>query len=116
MLLLSPAYQYAYHHFGGAGGVPSSHAYHGAIRHAITVGFVSLMIMGFAAKVVPTLNGLDARKLTALWGPFILVNMGCLLRVSLQTLTDWDARIYPFLGISGMLEVAALAWWGGHLI
>jgi hypothetical protein len=30
-----------------------SHAYYGAIRHAITVGFVSLMIVGVAAKVVP---------------------------------------------------------------
>jgi len=31
-----------------------SHAYYGAIRHAITVGFISFMIVGVAAKVVPT--------------------------------------------------------------
>src|SRR5512135_1523348 len=112
MLSLSPAYQYAYQHFSGASGVPSSHAYQGAIRHAITVGFISLMIMGFAAKVVPTLNGVDPRMLSALRGPFLLVNVGCLLRVVMQTLTDWSAGLYPFLGISGTLEVAGLAWWG----
>jgi hypothetical protein len=116
MLLLSPAYHYAYRQLVGAQGVPFSHAYHGAIRHAITVGFISLMIMGFAAKVVPTLNGLDPRVLSALQGPFLLVNMGCLLRVLLQTLTDWFSGIYPLLGLSGTLEVIGLAWWGLGLV
>jgi hypothetical protein len=50
MLLLLPAYQ-------AAAGLPFSHAYYGATRHAITVGFISLMIMGMAARFVPTLNG-----------------------------------------------------------
>ena len=59
MLLMLPVYQ-------TATGIKFSHAYYGAIRHAITVGFISLMIMGMAAKVVPTLNGLDPRKLDLL--------------------------------------------------
>ena len=116
MLLSSPAYQYAYRHLGGPRSLPFSHAYAGAIRHAITVGFISMMIMGSAAKVVPTLNGVDPRRLPALRGPFLLVNVGCLLRVALQTLTDWSAGIYPLLGISGTLEVAGLAWWGLGLV
>ena len=56
-----------------------------SIRHAITVGFVSLMIMGFAAKVVPTLNGIEREQVPTLVGPFLLVNLGCFLRVSTQT-------------------------------
>jgi hypothetical protein len=112
LLLLSPAYQYAYRHLGGPRAIPFSHAYPGAIRHAITVGFISLMIMGFAAKVVPTLNGIDVRRLSTLLGPFLLVNGGCLLRVVMQPVTDWSAGVYPFLGISGTLEVTGLAWWG----
>lgn len=116
MLLVSPAYQYAYRHLGGPRGLPFSHAYPGAIRHAITVGFISMMIMGFAAKVVPTLNGVDPRGLSSLRGPFLLVNVGCSLRVGLQTLTDWSAGLYPLLGISGTLEVAGLAWWGLGLV
>jgi hypothetical protein len=108
MLLLLPVHQ-------AISGIPFSHAYYGAIRHAITVGFVSLMIMGMAAKVVPTLNGRDTQRLTALWGPFILVNVGCFLRVSLQSLTDLDPRFFAVVGVSGICEVIALAWWGAHL-
>jgi hypothetical protein len=112
LLLLSPAYLYAYQHLGALRAIPFSHAYAGAIRHAITVGFISLMIMGFAAKVVATLNGVDPRTLSNLWGPFLLVNVGCLLRVVVQPLTDWWSGIHRLLGISGTLEVAGLAWWG----
>jgi len=109
MLLLLPAYHALVK-------IPFSHAYYGAIRHAFTVGFISLMIMAFAAKVVPTLNGIESRTLTQLWGPYILINTGCFLRVSLQTLTDWNSRAFSFVGISGMLEVTALAWWGTGLV
>jgi hypothetical protein len=92
-----------------------SHAYYGAIRHAITVGFISLMIVGVAAKVVPTLNGVDVRALSPLWLPFILLNLGCALRVIGQTATDLTATAFPFAGVSGLLEVTALALWGVHL-
>jgi hypothetical protein len=109
MLLMLPVYQFA-------SGTPFSHAYYGSIRHAITVGFISLMIMGMAAKVVPTLNGVDPRTLSGLWGPFLLVNLGCFLRVTLQTLTDWNHVFFVFVGVSGVLEVSGLAWWGVGLI
>lgn len=109
MLLLMPLYH-------AAAGLRFSHAYFGAARHAITVGFVSLMIMGMAAKVVPTLNGIDPRSLGTLWGPFLLVNLGCTLRVTLQILTDWAPGAYPLIGLSGTLEVIGLAWWGFGLV
>jgi len=105
MLLLTPAYQWL-------AGVDFSHAYFGATRHAITVGFVSLMIMGMAAKVVPTLNGVDPRTLSSLRVPFLLVNLGCVLRVTMQVATDWTDAAYAPIGLSGTLEVAGLAWWG----
>jgi hypothetical protein len=92
-----------------------SHAYYGAVRHAITVGFVSLMIVGVAAKVVPTLNGVDIHALSGLWGPFILLNVGCLLRVTAQILTDFTPNAFPIASTSGVLETVALAWWGTHL-
>ncbi len=109
MLLFQPVYDLLHHS-------EFSHAYGGAIRHASTVGFISMMIMGYALKIVPTLNGLDAKKLSPLWGPFVLVNLGCFLRVLTQTLSDWNHSIFPFIGISGTLEVIGLTWWGYHLI
>jgi hypothetical protein len=92
-----------------------SHAFYGATRHAITVGFVSLMIVGVAAKVVPNLNGISSKVLSSLWGPFVLINVGCATRVVGQTLTDFTATAFAFAGISGVLEVTGLAMWGTHL-
>ena len=108
MLLLLPAYQVV-------SGIAFSHAYYGAIRHAITVGFVSMMIVGIAAKVAPTLRGIDARDLPRLWPTFVLLNLGCAMRVALQIGTDWHAGLFTFIGVSGMLEWLALALWAGHL-
>jgi hypothetical protein len=79
------------------------------------VGFVSLMIVGVAAKVVPTLNGVPWQRLSPLWGPFVLINLGCALRVFGQTATDFVPAAFPVAGVSGLLEVTGLALWGGHL-
>ncbi|MGE5724916.1 MAG: NnrS family protein [Acidobacteriota bacterium] len=90
-----------------------AHSYMGAQRHAITVGFISLMILGVSARVVPILAGVDSRKLDSLWGPFLLLNLGCAGRVGLQILTDFAPRVaYPLIGMTGFIEVTALAWWG----
>ncbi len=118
MLLLLPAYQFLLPWLAPsseAAVLGFSHAYYGATRHAITVGFISLMIVGVAARVVPTLNGVDCRRLTALWGPFFLLNLGCALRVVAQTLTDFTPGAFPVAGVSGLLEVTGLAVWGAHL-
>jgi hypothetical protein len=119
MLAALPLYQFVVlPHFAPrslAALIGFSHAYSGAIRHAITVGFISLMIVGVAAKVVPTLSGVDVRSLSPLWGPFVLLNVGCAMRVGFQTLTDFTAAAQPLSGVSGLLEVTALALWGAHL-
>jgi hypothetical protein len=90
-----------------------SHAFWGAHLHAFTVGFLSMMIIGVSSRVVPILAGIDSKQLTALWGPFVLLNAGCAGRVLLQILTDWNPAIaYAFIGITGVMELGALAWWG----
>ncbi|MCC7407168.1 MAG: NnrS family protein, partial [Phycisphaeraceae bacterium] len=108
MLLLLPVYQMV-------SGIAFSHAYYGAIRHAITVGFISMMIVGVAAKVAPMLRGVGSERLPGLWLVFVLLNVGCLLRVSLQVLSDWSPVFFKVVGVSGMLEWTALALWSGHL-
>ncbi|HJT78103.1 MAG TPA: DUF1858 domain-containing protein, partial [Gemmataceae bacterium] len=119
MLVLLPAYQFGLLPWlapgAGAARLGFSHAFYGATRHAITVGFVSLMIVGVAAKVVPTLNGVDPRRLPSLWLPFLLINAGCTLRVVTQTLTDFTPAAFPVSGASGVLEVLGLAVWAAHL-
>jgi hypothetical protein len=119
MLVLLPAYQHGALAYAApqseAARLGFSHAYYGAVRHAITVGFVSLMIVGVAARVVPTLNGVDVRRLPGLWAPFVLLNAGCALRVVTQTATDFTPHAFPVAGVSGALEVLGLALWGAHL-
>lgn len=123
MLVLAPVYMYvvlpAVESLSPSGHraveIGFSHAYGGAVRHAITVGFISLMILGMAAKIVPTLNGVDIRQLRSLWIPFFLVNTGCLMRVSFQIGTDFADWAYPVTGVSGLLEVAGIGIWGLHL-
>jgi hypothetical protein len=93
-----------------------AHSYLGAQRHAFTVGFISMMILGVASRVVPILAGADAKQLSALWGPFILLNVGNAGRVILQLLTDFVPSVaYPLVGVTGFIEVTALAWWGIEL-
>jgi hypothetical protein len=108
LLLLLPVYQ-------AATGLRFSHAYYGSIRHAITVGFASQMIMGVVAHIVPALRRVSRGALPTLRGPFLLVNLGCLLRVALQALTDIHPGFFAVVGVSGLLELAALAWWGTHI-
>ena len=116
MLVLLPVYQFGilvrFAPGSAAASIGFSHAYYGAIRHAVTVGFVSLMIMGVSAKVAPTLAGIDVYKLNKLWLPLVLLNIGCALRVSTQILTDYTAAVFPISGMSGLLELTALAIWG----
>jgi hypothetical protein len=109
LLLLLPVYQ-------AAVGLPFSHAYYGSIRHAITVGFASQMIMGIAARIVPSLRGVRSETLPSLRGPFVLINIGCFFRVTLQALTDVHRIFFALVGISGVLELTALAWWGIPLV
>jgi len=119
MLALLPAYQFGALRLlapqSEAATMGFSHAYYGAIRHAITVGFVSMMIVGMAGKMAPTLNGIDVHGLRPLWLPFLLLNAGCATRVLFQTLTDFTPFAYRIAGISGLLEVTALAIWGAHI-
>ena len=109
LLLLLPLYQ-------AAVGLPFSHAYYGSIRHAITVGFASQMILGIAARIVPDLRGVKSDVLSPLWGPFALLNTGCFLRVTLQALTDRHPAVFAVIGASALFELAALGWWGTHMI
>jgi len=109
MLLLMPLVQVLL-------GTPFSHAYYGAARHAITVGFISMMIMGIAAKFVPAMRGVAWRALSALRVPFILVNIGCALRVILQIGTDVHPLAFTLVGVSSVLEVVGFGWWGLEIV
>ena len=93
-----------------------AHTYMGSHRHAFTVGFISMMILGVSSRVVPILAGIDAKRMNSLWAPCLLFNVGCAGRVLLQVLTDLVPNVaYPLIGFTGFIELTALLWWGIEL-
>lgn len=93
MLLLLPIYSHLSH-------LRFSHAYYGAIRHAVTVGCfsqIALLIMHIREK---------HSSLFRL--AIVFLNLGCMSRVILQILTDFHPIGYAFIPISGAIELLAL--------
>jgi len=115
MLVFTPIYNFAVYMPITGSHVPFSHAFFGAYRHALTVGFIMMMIVGVSSKVVPTLSGVDVRRANSLWPTFLLLNLGNLTRVSSQIATDFFPSAYSVMGFSGFIEVVGLTLWGYEL-
>lgn len=116
MLVFTPIYNFGIYLPITGSHVPFSHAFFGAYRHALTVGFIMMMIVGVSSKVVPTLSGIDVKRTNSLWPTFVLLNLGNLTRVSFQIATDFSPVAYPVMGISGFIEVVGLTLWGYELV
>ena len=115
MLVFTPIYNLAIYMPLTGSRVPFSHAFFGAYRHAMTVGFIMMMIVGVSSKVVPTLSGVDVRRANSLWPTFLLLNLGNLTRVSSQIATDFFPSAFSVMGFSGFIEVVGLTLWGYEL-
>jgi hypothetical protein len=115
MLVFTPVYNFGIYMPLTGSHVPFSHAFFGAYRHALTVGFIMMMIVGVSSKVVPTLSGIDVKRANSLWPTFVLLNLGNLTRVSFQIATDFWPTAYSVMGISGFIEVVGLTLWGYEL-
>jgi len=115
MLVFTPIYNFGIYMPITGSEVPFSHAFFGAYRHALTVGFIMMMIVGVSSKVVPTLSGVDLKRANSLWPTFVLLNLGNLTRVSFQIATDFSPLAYRVMGVSGFIEVVGLTLWGYEL-
>jgi hypothetical protein len=87
--------------------------FHGAANHAIAVGFVTLMIIGYASKMVPTFKGVGMHSIRLADLSFYLINIGCFLRVSAQIMIGLsNDSYYSLIGFSGWIELAAIGIFG----
>ena len=90
-------------------GRPLDHAYVGAYRHALTVGFITTLMAGMAMRIVPIFRGVPLwsgrlRDLT-----FWLLLAGNVIRVLFQSLSAAAGPAWlRVAGVSGLLELAAL--------
>lgn len=92
------------------------HGFHGGMRHALTLGFVTMMIVAVSVKIVPTLNGIDTAKLSRLWGVFILLNLAVVGRVGFEIASDFDQSALAWMAPAGVAVILALLLWGAHLV
>jgi len=95
-------------------GVPVSHALIGSYRHAVTVGFITMMIFGFASRIIPISQGIKLHSYSLLFFTFILINVGSVLRVVFQPLAVHTGSVpaYLVMGISGFVESGAILLFG----
>jgi NnrS protein len=116
MLVCVPVYNFGIYMPLTGSRVPFSHAFFGAYRHAITVGFIMMMIVGVSSRVVPAFAGVALRQTASLWPTFILLNLGNAMRVTFQIATDFTPNAFPIMGASGFIEVVGLSLWAYELV
>ncbi|HTQ11669.1 MAG TPA: NnrS family protein [Fimbriimonadaceae bacterium] len=91
-----------------------SHAYIGGLRHALTVGFISQMILGVGMHVVARMNAIPESAQKSLWTAFILLNLGNAARVALEIATDYSPRGFLPMAPTGFVELTGLAIWAWY--
>jgi len=100
--------------FFESAGTPVSHALIGAYRHAVTVGFITMLIFGFASRIIPISQGIKLHSYTMLTKIFILINVGCAIRVIFQPVAvhTGSGSAFMLMGISGFIECLAILLFG----
>lgn len=86
--------------------IPS--AYQGAVRHALTVGFLTTLIAGVAQRLLPILDHRLLRWPGLVLPILALVGSGNVLRVGLEFATLASDAVFIWLPVSGILEVGGL--------
>jgi len=90
----------------------ASGGFWGASRHALTVGFVGVMILAVGQRILPAFAGMRL-----LWSPrlmfvgLFLLTLGCTLRVSCEVLAyqGYAAWAWHVLPASALIELTALS-------
>ncbi|MFQ5713666.1 MAG: DUF1858 domain-containing protein [Candidatus Scalinduaceae bacterium] len=94
----------------------AQYLFHGAANHALAVGFITMMIIGYASKMVPTFKGVNMYSVRLSDVTFFLINLGCFLRVSTQILIGLSGGFYySIIGFSGWIELAAIGIFGYNI-
>ncbi|GIW94874.1 MAG: hypothetical protein KatS3mg110_2915 [Pirellulaceae bacterium] len=95
---------------------PVAHAWRGAARHALTVGFLTTLIMGVAQRLLPIFGHTLLAWPRLVMPALLLVGSGNLLRVATELATLVTPAAYWVMPISSLLEVAALALFAANCL
>jgi hypothetical protein len=89
------------------------HMLRGAANHGYTVGFVSMLMIGFSMKMIPVFTGNRIWSSALTNWTFWLLNIGNTARIGFEILSiTKDPTIHHIVGFTGFLEVTALILFG----
>ncbi len=89
------------------------HMLRGAANHGYTVGFVSMLMIGYSMKMIPVFTGNQIWSSALTNWTFWLLNIGNTARIGFEILSiTKDPTIHHILGFTGFLEVSALILFG----
>ncbi len=93
------------------------HAYAGAWRHALTVGFITTMILGVGQRLVPIFikQPLFSTRLMLLSAALILIGNAGRVTLELATIGQWPWA-FRLMGLTGLLELTAIALFAVNLL
>lgn len=87
----------------------------GAYLHALSVGFISMMIFGYATRIIPIFRGVDLHSLKLADTALILLVGGNIIRVGSELFHSLIPLLNPLLGISGIITLSAYAVFGYNI-
>lgn len=94
-------------------GAMPPHIYVGAWRHAVTVGFITTIMVGLGCRLLPLFTGVDLWRPHWMRASFWLLALGNTTRVTFQLATATGERwAYLVMGTSGLMELTALGLFG----
>jgi uncharacterized protein involved in response to NO len=101
-----------------AASVANSHGIWGASRHALTVGFLAMMVFAVAQRVLPAFSGMRMLFSTKLmFMAMLALTVGCLLRVSSEILAyqGFARWAWSWLPVSALTEMTAVTLFAVNL-
>ncbi|HET9180922.1 MAG TPA: NnrS family protein [Candidatus Angelobacter sp.] len=96
-----------------------SHGWVGGSRHALTVGFIAMMVFAIGQRILPAFAGMRVLYSTRLMLTcLLLLNLGCVLRVSSEILAyeGYWAPAWNALPWSAICELAAVTVFAANLL
>jgi hypothetical protein len=101
-----------------AAAAANAHGVAGASRHALTVGFLAMMVFAIGQRVLPAFAGRLLFSSKLMFTSLVLLSAGCLLRVSAEILAyqGFLHSAWSWLPISAVAEMAAVTVFAINLI
>ncbi len=99
-----------------AQGSAPPHAYLGAVRHALTVGFMTTLILGVGQRLLPILGHTLLPWPLLVLPTFVLIAVGNALRVLSEMATLVSAAAFDLMPLSAVLELAALSLFAANAL